>query len=122
MEYCYRNPLYHWCHLELKRFFDIDDILNEKNTLVIWEKVNILLKKEEYSTRNLIKKMKIKALCTTDDPIDTLEYHKILSCDKEFKIKVLPTFRPDKAFTMEKNDYIEWIEKLLIKKLILLKN
>ena len=97
IEYCFGNPLYHWSHLELKRFFGIDEVINRKNAEVIWNKANELLRTPEFTTKNLIKRANVTALCTTDDPIDSLEYHLEIAQDKEFGVKVLPTYRPDKA-------------------------
>ena len=112
MEYAYGNPLFHWSHLELKRFFGIEEVLNRKNAEVIWNKANELLKTENFRAKALIKNANVKALCTTDDPIDTLEYHEIIAQDKEFGVKVLPTFRPDKAIFIERAEYLQWLEKL----------
>jgi glucuronate isomerase len=106
------NPLYHWTHLELQRYFGIYEVLNEKNAPDIWEKVNEKLNGEHFAARDLIEKSNVKALCTTDDPIDSLEYHIKLKEDKEFKVKVLPAFRPDKGFQINKDTFIEWVEKL----------
>jgi glucuronate isomerase len=86
------NPLYHWTHLELKRYFDIDLILNEKNAKDIWDTVNEKLKSPEFSVKNLIRKSNVEVICTTDNPYDSLEYHKQL---KNFETKVIPAFRPD---------------------------
>lgn len=85
------NPLYHWTHLELKRYFDIDLTLNEKNAAEIWERVNDCLKKDEFSAKNLIRRSNVEVICTTDSPDDTLEYHRSL---RDFDTLVLPTFRP----------------------------
>ena len=90
------NPLYHWTHLELQRYFGIHEVLNEKTAPAIWEKVNILLNGEGFGARDLIEKSNVKALCTTDDPVDSLEYHIKLKKDTKFTVKVLPAFRPDK--------------------------
>ncbi|WP_026883148.1 glucuronate isomerase [Clostridium akagii] len=106
------NPLYHWTHLELQRFFGIYEVLNEKNAQVIWEKVNVLLKSEGYRTRDLIEKANVKTICTTDDPTDNLEYHIKLKEDKHFNVNVLPAFRPDEGLAINKVGFIEWIEKL----------
>ena len=92
--YLIGNPLYHWTHLELKRYFDIDETLNEESCERIWNRVNECLAKDEYSAQNLIKRSNVAIICTTDDPLDTLEYHEQL---KDFSTKILPTFRPDKA-------------------------
>lgn len=106
------NPLYHWTHLELQRFFGVYDVLNEKTAPAIWEKVNNLLAKEEFRALGLIAKSKVEVICTTDDPIDTLEYHIMMKDNEQFKVKVLPTFRPDKAVNIEKSDFTQWVEKL----------
>ncbi len=96
------NPLYHWTHLELQRFFGIHEPLNEKTAESIWNKANEMLQREDFRARDLIKKSNVKALCTTDDPVDSLEYHIKLKEDKDFDVKVLPTFRPDKAIRINK--------------------
>ncbi|MBR4724081.1 MAG: glucuronate isomerase, partial [Clostridia bacterium] len=83
------NPLYHWTHLELKRYFDNDLNLNEKNSKKIWDTVNEKLKNPEFSVKNLIKKSNVEVICTTDNPYDSLEYHKQL---KNFETKVIPAF------------------------------
>ena len=92
MPYLIGNPLYHWTHLELKRYFDIDTILSEDTAKEIWDKVNEKLSGEGFSCRELIRKSNVEVICTTDNPYDSLEYHKQL---KDFETKVLPTFRPD---------------------------
>ena len=86
------NPLYHWTHLELKRYFGIDKQLSEETAKEIWDKVNGLLATEEYRVHGLIKMSNVETICTTDGPYDTLEYHKIL---KSFGVKVVPAFRPN---------------------------
>lgn len=106
------NPLYHWTHLELKRYFGIEETLSPKTAEMIWEKTNELLQKDEFSARELIKKSNVKAICTTDDPIDTLEYHIQLKKDDSFNVEVLPTFRPDKAVNINKIGFKVYIEKL----------
>ncbi len=106
------NPLYHWTHLELKRFFGIDEPLNEKTAPDIWEKVNSMITGDGFSVRQLIKKSDVKVICTTDDPIDSLEYHLGIKEDKSFDVKVLPTFRPDKALGINKPTFKEWISNL----------
>ncbi|MGL5932638.1 MAG: glucuronate isomerase [Cetobacterium sp.] len=112
MEYAYGNPLFHWSHLELKRYFGIEEVLNRKTAEVIWNKANELLKTEDFRAKKLIERSNVKALCTTDDPIDTLEYHQDILKDENFKVKVLPTFRPDKAIYLEKEDYLIWLKNL----------
>ncbi len=94
MPYLLGNPLYHWTHLELKRYFNIDEPLCAENAKEIWDRVNALLATDEYRVKGLIKKSNVDTICTTDAPYDTLEYHKQL---KEFDTKVVPAFRPDLA-------------------------
>lgn len=106
------NPLYHWTHLELKGFFGIDEVLNEKTAPEIWDKANKLLQGEGFGARELIKKANVKTLCTTDDPTDSLEYHIKLKEDKDFDVKVLPAFRPDKGVRINKDTFIPWVKKL----------
>ena len=106
------NPLYHWTHLELQRFFDIHEPLNEKTAESIWNKANEMLQREDFRARDLIKKSNVKALCTTDDPVDSLEYHIKLKEDKHFDVKVLPAFRPDKALRINKETFVPWVNTL----------
>jgi glucuronate isomerase len=107
-----RNPLYHWTHLELQRYFDVEDLLSPKTAKKIWDQTSALLAKDEYSTRNLMRKMKVEVVCTTDDPVDTLEHHKKVK-DDGFEIKVLPTWRPDKAMAVENPEsYNAYIDQL----------
>ncbi|NES53118.1 glucuronate isomerase, partial [Escherichia coli] len=86
------NPLYNWTHLELQRFFGIYEILNEKSGSAIWKQTNKLLKGEGFGARDLIVKSNVKVVCTTDDPVDSLEYHLLLKEDKDFPVSVLPGF------------------------------
>jgi len=106
------NPLYHWTHLELKRYFDIDEPLCEESAQRIWNKCNELLAKPEFSAQNLIKRSNVEVICTTDDPADTLEYHAQL---KDFSTKILPTFRPDKAVEIGKETFIPYINQIGVK-------
>ncbi|KAJ52600.1 glucuronate isomerase [Clostridium tetanomorphum] len=106
------NPLYHWTHLELQRYFGIYDVLSEKTAPTIWEKANKLLNGEGFGARDLINKSNVKILCTTDDPTDSLEYHIKLKEDTEFNVKVLPALRPDKGLQINADDFTLWIEKL----------
>ena len=106
------NPMYHWTHLELKRYFDIDEPLTEESAPRIWEKCNELLAKPEYSAKNLIRRSGVEVICTTDDPADTLEYHEQL---RDFETKILPTFRPDKAVDIDKVFFMPYIEKIGVK-------
>jgi glucuronate isomerase len=108
-----RNPLYHWTHLELQRYFNIDEILNPSSAKKIYEECNEKLATADFSVRILLKKMNVHVVCTTDDPVDSLEHHKKIS-DSKFEIKVLPAFRPDKAMTVDDaksfNDYVDKLE------------
>jgi len=106
------NPLYHWTHLELQRYFGINEVMNEKNAKNIWDKANKVLQEGGLTVREIIKKSNVKAICTTDDPTDSLEYHLKLKEDKTFDVKVLPAFRPDKALGINKDGFTEWIAKL----------
>lgn len=110
--YTMRNPLYHWTHLELRRYFNINKLLNTDSAKEIYETCNTLLNTDGFSTQNLLRKMNVEIVCTTDDPIDSLEHHKKIS-DDNFDIKVLPTFRPDKALAIENPDtYNQYLNKL----------
>jgi len=111
--YTLRNPLYHWTHLELQRYFDVNELLSPANAEKIYEECSAKLNSGEYSVRNLLRKMKVETLCTTDDPADSLDHHKKIKEDG-FEIKVLPGFRPDKAMAVENvatyNKYITRLE------------
>jgi glucuronate isomerase len=110
--YTMRNPLYHWTHLELLRYFNIDDLLNEKNGEEIYAKTTDLLQQPSHSTVGLLQQQKVESLCTTDDPTDNLEHHKSIR-QQNIGIKVLPTFRPDKFFAVEDiANYLASLEKL----------
>ncbi len=95
-----RNPLYHWTHLELKRFFGIDNVLNPSTAREIWDACNAKLRTPEYSVRNIIRMANVHTICTTDDPVDSLEYHKQIKASG-FEVTVLPAWRPDKAMAVE---------------------
>ncbi len=110
--YLIGNPLYHWTHLELKNYFGIEEHLSEATCEDIWNRVNECLAKDEYRAQELIKKSNVEVICTTDDPIDTLEYHEQL---KDFSTKVLPTFRPDKAVEIGKETFLPYIEQVGVK-------
>jgi len=107
-----RNPLYHWSHLELKRYFGIDLLLNKETAKEIYDTCNELLKKPEFSVKNLLRRMNVKVVGTTDDPTDDLQFHQKLR-DDNFEILVLPSFRPDKATEIEKGQlFVNWVQKL----------
>lgn len=113
MPYLLRNPMYHWCHLELARYFGIDDILlNGDTAQEVWDR-SLLVIKNGMSARQLMIDSNVKAVCTTDDPVDTLEYHRALA-EEGFQVKVLPTWRPDKILAIDKpfwKDYIISLSK-----------
>lgn len=110
--YTLRNPLYHWTHMELKTYFGIEELLNAENAETIFNTCSSLLNTQDFSVKNLLRKMNVRVVGTTDDPTDNLQYHKQLSDDK-FEIAVVPTFRPDKAVNIEnKIEFISWINKL----------
>ena len=115
MPYCMRNPLYHWTHLELKTCFGIDKVLNPDTAKEIYDECNEKLASTEFSARNLMLHYNVEAVCTTDDPIDSLEFHKQIK-QSGFKVKVLPTWRPDMAMTVENpaayRDYIDKLAKV----------
>lgn len=108
---CFGNPLYHWTHMELKRYFEIDQTLSPKTAEEIWNTCNQKLQTPEYSVRNLLRMQNVSVLCTTDDPADDLKWHKKLKEDG-FEIQVLPTFRPEKALGIEKDGFAKYIELL----------
>ena len=112
MPYLIGNPLYHWTHLELKRYFDISETLSEETCEQIWNRCNECLAKDEYRAQELIKRSNVEVICTTDDPTDTLEYHEQLV---DFPTKILPTFRPDKAVEINKETFVPYIESIGVK-------
>ncbi|MDC3416096.1 glucuronate isomerase [Aquibacillus salsiterrae] len=105
------NPLYNWTHLELQRFFDVYDVLNEQNAPKIWEQVNAKLTSGEFRARDFITKSNVEVVCTTDDPVDNLEYHIKLK-EENFDVKVLPSFRPDKGLEINRDGFQDWVKKL----------
>jgi len=110
--YTLRNPLYHWTHLELKRFFGVEKLLSPSTADEIWEACNAKLQTPEYSCRGIIKMANVHTICTTDDPIDSLEYHQAIKAD-DFETQVLPAWRPDKAMAVENTvAYNQYIDKL----------
>ena len=106
------NPLYHWSHLELQRYFGYTGALNGETAEEVWNICNAKLQEDSMSARNIIKQSGVTLICTTDDPIDTLEWHKIIAEDDTFDVQVLPAWRPDKAMNIEKPDYVEYLAKL----------
>lgn len=112
IQYAIDSPLYHWSNLELKRCFNIEDSITEKNALTIWEKANNYIKDNAYSPQKAISHFKVEALCTTDEAFSDLVYHKLISKDNKLKTKVLPTFRPDKIVQIGKETFLPSIKKL----------
>ena len=106
------NPLYHWSHLELRRYFGYDGILNRDTAGEVWEIANAKLRSEGYSARGLIRMSNVEVICTTDDPADTLEWHEKLAADSSFPVAVLPAWRPDAAMQIEKPSYPDYLARL----------
>lgn len=106
------NPLYHWSHLELRRYFDYHGVLSEKTADEVWRITENLLTSPGFGARDLITRMNVEILCTTDDPADDLKWHQQIAEDPTFSVRVLPTFRPDRAIDIEKSDFTEYITKL----------
>ena len=112
--YTMRNPLYHWTHMELRKPFGINSLLSSSSARQIWDSCNDLLSREDFSCRGIIRKANVKVICTTDDPIDSLEYHQSIA-KSGFEIKVIPAWRPDKAMAVENpsafNVYVDQLGK-----------
>ena len=106
------NPLFHWSHLELQRYFGYTGILNSETAEEVWNLCNAKLQEDSMSVRNLIKQSGVTLICTTDDPADDLSWHKVIAADDTFDVKVLPAWRPDKAMNLEKPDYADYLAKL----------
>lgn len=110
--YTLGNPLYHWTHLELQRYFNVDKLLSPITADEIWATCNQKLATEAFTARSLITRSNVKAICTTDDPCDDLYHHEVIANDPSFDVKVLPTFRPDKGFNIDKKTFVPWINQL----------
>ena len=106
------NPLYHWSHLELQRYFNYDKPLSPATAEEVWEVCNKKLADPSMTVRNIIRQSNVETICTTDDPIDSLEWHKKIAEDETFEVKVLPAWRPDKAMNLEKPEYLDYLAKL----------
>lgn len=106
------NPLYHWSHLELQRYFGYTGALNTETAEEVWNLCNAKLQEDSMSVRNIIKQSGVTLICTTDDPIDSLEWHQKIATDDTFDVQVLPAWRPDKAMNIEKVDYVSYLSKL----------
>lgn len=106
------NPLYHWSHLELRTYFGYEGTLSPETAEEVWNLCNQKLAEADFSVRNLIRRSNVTVICTTDDPIDSLAWHKQIAEDASFDVQVLPAWRPDRAMNLEKPDYISYLTKL----------
>ena len=109
--YTIRNPLYHWTHLELMRYFNVDELLTKENSREIYEECNRQLNSNENRVLGLLKKMNVETVCTTDDPVDDLQYHKDFA-EQNIGIQMRPAFRPDKAILIEQPHFVAYIDEL----------
>jgi glucuronate isomerase len=107
--YTLRNPLYHWTHLELQRYFDITDLLDESSAPAIWKRANAVL--EKLTAQEILRKFQVRAVCTTDDPVDDLRYHRALA-NTNLETRVYPAFRPDRALPIGTPEFVAWINRL----------
>jgi len=111
-----RNPLYHWTHLELKRYFGIGDLLDEASADEVWEHANALLQSGDLTARGILRKFRVRVACTSDDPCDDLSHHELINAsedDSEYGFRVYPTFRPDRALQVDAPDkFNRWIGRL----------
>lgn len=106
------NPMYHWTHLELKKYFGYDGILNADTAHDVWQLCNKKLQEPNMSARGLIAQSNVAVIGTTDDPVDDLHWHKMIAADKDFSTKVVPSFRPDRAINIEKEGFAQYIQTL----------
>lgn len=112
LEMAIGNPLYHWSHLELKKYFGYTGYLNSETAEEVWNLCNEKLAQDDMTARNLIRQSDVTLICTTDDPADSLEWHQKIATDESFDVQVLPAWRPDKAMNLEKPDYTDYLKKL----------
>lgn len=112
LEMAIGNPLYHWSHLELKKYFGYTGYLNSETAEEVWNLCNEKLAQDDMTARNLIRQSDVTLICTTDDPADSLEWHQKIASDESFDVQVLPAWRPDKAMNLEKPDYTDYLKKL----------
>ena len=112
LEMAIGNPLYHWSHLELKKYFGYNGYLNGETAEEVWNLCNEKLAQDDMTARNLIKQSNVTLICTTDDPADSLEWHQKIAADTDFDVQVLPAWRPDKAMNLEKADFTDYLKKL----------
>lgn len=108
--YTVRNPLYHWTHIELQRYFGITDLLDEESAPAIWKQANAALS-QDLTTHGILKKFRVEVVCTTDDPTDDLRHHKEIA-KSDLATRVFPAFRPDKALAIGTPEFLPWVEKL----------
>ena len=106
------NPLFHWSHLELQRYFGYHGVLSRNTADEVWNLCNAKLQDPSMSARSLIRRSNVTLICTTDDPIDSLKWHRAIAEDQSFEVKVLPAWRPDKAMNIEKPDYLDYLDQL----------
>ena len=110
--YTMRNPLYHWTHMELQRYFNVTEQLSPANAKAVYDHCSALLQTKEFSVRNLLRKMKVKLVCTTDDPVDSLEYHKAMQ-EEGADIRMVPAFRPDMAMNVGNTEtFLQYVRKV----------
>ena len=110
--YTMRNPLYHWTHMELQRYFNVTEQLSPANAKAVYEHCSAMLQTKEFSVRNLLRKMKVKLVCTTDDPVDSLEYHRAMQ-EEGADIKMVPAFRPDMAMNVGNTEsFLQYVKKV----------
>ena len=112
MPYLIGNPLYHWTHLELQRYFDIDEPLSAASCEHIWEETNRKIQSGGFTPRALIEKSHVACVATTDDPADSLAYHQLLAKEADFSCKVIPAFRPDKALGIDLPAFLPWLQAM----------
>lgn len=106
------NPLFHWSHLELQKYFHYHGVLNKNTAEEVWELCNKRLAEPDMTVRNIIRQSNVTLICTTDDPVDSLEWHKKIAEDDSFSVQVLPAWRPDRAMNIEKDSYPEYLAQL----------
>ncbi|MCL1950015.1 MAG: glucuronate isomerase [Turicibacter sp.] len=110
--YLIGSPLYHWTHMELQRYFNIPLLLNKQNAKKIYEQINEKLQEPEFRVRGLLQMQKVQVVGTTDDPVDDLKWHRLIREEESIDLKVVPTFRPDKAVNIENAGFAQWVEQL----------
>jgi glucuronate isomerase len=110
--FTWRNPLFHWTALELKRYFNVDTLLNKESAHDIYAHCNELLQSPEFKVRALLTKMNVKAVCTTDDPLDSLEFHQSMKMEQNNSFKMLPAFRPDKFILIKNPNFASYVRQL----------